>query len=121
MDLFRVGIISFLLISLSAVCSGLNLALMSLDVADLKRKAKLGNKAAKRVLPLRRNGHLSLASILLTNVAVVSATSLVLEHEFNGLIAGVASTILIVIFGEVLPQAGLLNGLSASLTVSRQS
>lgn len=105
MNLIRVGGISFVLILLSALCSGLNLALMSLDVSDLRRKSRLGNKAAKRILPLRRNGHLSLASILLTNVAVVSALSLVLENEFNGLIAGVASTILIVIFGEVLPQA----------------
>lgn len=78
---------------------------MSLDVSDLKRKAKLGNVAAKRLLPLRRKSHLTLAAILLTNVAAVSATSLVLESEFNGLIAGAASTILIVIFGEIFPQA----------------
>lgn len=105
MDLLRVGLFSFGFICMSAVCSGLNLSLMSLDIADLKRKSKLGNKAANRVLPLRQNSHLSLASILLTNVAVVSATSLVLEHEFNGLVAGLISTLLIVIFGEVLPQA----------------
>jgi metal transporter CNNM len=93
------------LIGMSAVCSGLNLSLMSLDVSDLERRAKNGNKRARKVLPLRRNSHLSLASILLLNVAVVSAISLVLENRFNGLIAGVASTILIVIFGEIFPQA----------------
>lgn len=92
-------------IGMSAVCSGLNLSLMSLDVSDLERRARHGNKQAKRVLPLRKNSHLSLASILLTNVAVVSATSLTLEHRYNGLIAGVASTLLIVVFGEILPQA----------------
>jgi CBS domain containing-hemolysin-like protein len=94
-----------LLVGLSALCSGLNVALMSLDVADLRRKAKLGDKTAKRVLPLRRNSHLTLAGILLTNVGAVSATSLVLEHQFNGVIAGVVSTLLIVIFGEIFPQA----------------
>jgi metal transporter CNNM len=78
---------------------------MSLDLADLKRKAHLGNDYAKRVLPLRKNSHLSLASILLTNVGVISTTSLVLEHSFNGLIAGIGSTLLIVVFGEVVPQA----------------
>jgi metal transporter CNNM len=93
------------LIGLSAICSGLNLSLMALDVPDLKRKARSGNAAAKRILPLRKNSHLSLASILLTNVAVISTTSLILEHRFNGLIAGAASTLLIVIFGEILPQA----------------
>ena len=94
-----------LLVGMSAICSGLNLSLMSLDVSDLERKARHGNKAARRVLPLRRNSHLSLASILLGNVAVISATSLVLEHHFSGLIAGITSTLLIVVFGEILPQA----------------
>jgi metal transporter CNNM len=97
--------IVFCLIAFSAVCSGLNIALMSLDVNDLQRKAKLGNALARRVLPLRKNSHLSLAGILLSNVAAVSATSLVLEGQFNGLIAGIASTLLIVVFGEVVPQA----------------
>jgi len=100
------------LVLFSAVCSGLNIALMSLDLPDLRRKAKLGNRQAARVLPLRRNSHLSLAAILLTNVAAVSATSLVLDHALgernhalNGLFAGIISTLLIVIFGEILPQA----------------
>lgn len=93
------------LVTLSAVCSGLNVALMSLDIADLKRKKKLGSVSAARVLPLRINGHLSLASILLTNVAVISATSLVIGNQFNGLVAEVTSTLLIVVFGEVFPQA----------------
>jgi len=94
-----------LLVLFSAICSGLNIALMSLDLSDLRRKAKLGNPYAKRVLPLRKRTHLSLAGILLTNVATVSATSLFLESAFNGLIAGIASTLLIVIFGEIFPQA----------------
>jgi metal transporter CNNM len=78
---------------------------MSLDLAELERKAKLGNKHARRVLPLRKNSHLTLAGILLTNVGAVSATSLVMEHELNGIIAGLLSTLLIVIFGEIFPQA----------------
>jgi len=78
---------------------------MSLGTADLRRKAKIGNKDASRVLPLRKNSHLSLAAILLTNVAAVSATSLVLENFTGGLLAGVISTLLIVIFGEIMPQA----------------
>lgn len=94
-----------LLVAASAVSSGLNIAIMSLDLSDLRRKAKLGNRAAKRVLPLRRNAHLTLASILLTNVATVSATSLVLDQRFNGWVAGLIGTLLIVVFGEILPQA----------------
>ncbi|MGH7240783.1 MAG: CNNM domain-containing protein [Candidatus Saccharimonadales bacterium] len=93
------------LIAISAMCSGLNVALMSINLQELKRKAKLGHGDAKRVLPLRQNTHLSLSAILLTNVAAVSASSLVLESVLYGLFAGILSTLLIVIFGEILPQA----------------
>lgn len=94
-----------ILVLFSAVCSGLNIAVMSLDPAELRRKAKLGNRQAQRVLPLRRQTHLTLASILLVNVAAVSANSLVLEQQLNGWLAGILSTLLIVVFGEILPQA----------------
>lgn len=101
-------LIVLVLIGVAAICSGLNVALMALDPNDLRRKAKLEDKAAKRVLPLRRNAHLTLSAILLTNVAAVSATSLVLESIFFGLIAGVLATLLTVIFGEIFPQAYFL-------------
>ena len=96
------------LVGVSAVCSGLNIALMALDPRDLRRKAKLGDKAAKRILPLRTKTHLTLSAILLTNVAAVSATSLVLESVFYGLVAGILATLLTVIFGEIFPQAYFL-------------
>lgn len=94
-----------LLVALAAIFSGLNISLMSLTVDDLKRKAKLGDVRARRVVPLRKNAHLSLAAILFANVAVVSASSLLLEHHFNGWIAGIITTLLMVVFGEVVPQA----------------
>jgi metal transporter CNNM len=78
---------------------------MALDPDDLKRKAKLGNHQAKAVLPLRQRTHLTLASIILANIAAVSATSLVLEQLVDGWIAVTISTLLIVIFGEIIPQA----------------
>ena len=93
------------LLALSAVCSGLNVALISLNLQDLQRKAKLGNVYAKKVLPFRKKTHLTLAAILLTNVAAVSATSLVIESVLFGLAAGIITTLLIVTFGEILPQA----------------
>jgi len=98
-------LIVLVFVAVSAVCSGLNVSLMALDPADLKRKAKLGNPAARSVLPLRRNTHLTLAAILLTNVAAVSATSLILESVFYGLVAGIIATLVTVIFGEIFPQA----------------
>ena len=94
-----------LFVGVSALASGLNIALMSLSLPELRRKASLGNHMAKKVLPLRQNTHLTLAAILLTNMAAVSATSLVLESLFYGVIAGTIATLLIVVFGEILPQA----------------
>ncbi len=108
MEVLNITLEVILLVGLSAICSGLNVSLMSLDVNDLKRKAKSGNNKAKKVLPFRRDSHLSLVSILLTNVMVISVTSLTLEHHFNGFIAAGASTLLIVIFGEMFPQAFFL-------------
>ena len=108
MEVLNITLEVILLISLSAICSGLNVSLMSLDLADLKRKARSGNAKAKKVLPFRKDSHLSLVSILLTNVLVISVTSLTLEHHFNGVIAAAASTLLIVIFGEMFPQAFFL-------------
>lgn len=105
MNLPVIIIVVVLLVLFSAVCSGLNIAVMAMDIGDLRRKAKLGNRQAARVLPLRQQTHLTLASILLANVAAVSATSLVLNQRVNGWIAGIVSTLLIVMFGEILPQA----------------
>lgn len=93
------------LVGFSAVCSGLNIGIVSLHEAEIGRKAALGNIAARRILPFRKNLHLTLSAILLSNVAAISGTSLVLENRYNGLVAEVAATLLIVIFGEVMPQA----------------
>lgn len=92
-------------IIMSAICSGLNVALMSLDPYELKRKSKLGNKHAQKVYPFRKNAHLSLASILLVNVAFASAAAIILGNTLNGFVAAALSTILLVIFSELLPQA----------------
>ena len=89
----------------AAVCSGLNVALMSLGLADLRRLSAIGDNKAKKVLPLRQNSHLSLAGILFTNVAANSAVAIYLNQYLIGLLAGLISTILLVIFGEILPQA----------------
>ncbi len=94
-----------MLVLFSAIFSGLNITIMALDLNDLKRKVKLGNAQAKRVLPLGKRLHLTMSAILLSNIATVSATSLVLDQRLNGWLAGAVSTLLIVVFGEVFPQA----------------
>lgn len=93
-------------IGFSAIFSGLNIAMMSLSLPELKRQKEAGSRRARKVYPLRKNIHLTLTAILMGNVGAVSATALVLEKGVgNGLIAGVVSTLLLVVFGELLPQA----------------
>ncbi len=90
---------------MAAICSGLNISLVSLDPQELGRKAKLGEPKAKAIYPFRKNIHLSLASILLSNVAFASSAAIILGDAFNGFVAAAISTLLLVIFSELLPQA----------------
>jgi metal transporter CNNM len=101
--------VTFLLVLIfiigSAICSGLNIAIMSLKTKELERQMKLGSKRAKRVYDLRKNAHLTLAAILLSNVGFNSATALVLGDAFSGIVAGILTTLLLVTFAELMPQA----------------
>lgn len=105
MDILILVIEVIILVGIAAICSGLNVAFMSLNLADLKRKAKLGGTYAKWLVPLRKNAHLTLAAILLTNVAAASLTPLVIDSRLSGVWAVVISTLSLTIFAEIMPQA----------------
>ncbi len=98
-------LIVIILVIMSGLFSGLTLGLFSLNPSSLERKIKLGNKQAEKVYKIRKNGNLLLCTLLLGNVAVNSALAIFLGSVAPGLIAGLISTGLIVIFGEILPQA----------------
>ena len=98
-------LIVFILIIFSALFSGLTLGLMSLSAQELKRKASLGDKDAKKVYPIRSKGNLLLCTLLVGNVAINSAIAIFLGSIASGVAAGLIATGLIVIFGEILPQA----------------
>jgi metal transporter CNNM len=98
-------IIITVLIFFSALFSGLTLGLMGLDKYELKRKVELGNADAQKVYPLRKQGNLLLTTLLVGNVAVNAALSIFLGSIASGLVAGVVATVLIVIFGEIIPQS----------------
>jgi metal transporter CNNM len=94
-----------ILIVLSGLFSGLTLGLYSIDKTQLVRKTELGDKKAARVLRVRSRGNLLLVSLLLGNVAVNAAISIILGNLASGVVAGIIATGLIVIFGEIIPQA----------------
>lgn len=95
----------FLLLLMSALFSGLTLGVFSLNKEDLKRKADLGDIRARKIHELRENGNLLLCTLLIGNVMVNSALSIFLGSITSGVVAGVVATLLIVIFGEIVPQA----------------
>ncbi len=78
---------------------------MSLGPHTLKRKKELGDKQAAKVYEIRKNGNLLLVTLLLGNVAVNSILAIYLGSITVGLVAVVASTSLITLFGEIIPQA----------------
>lgn len=98
-------VIVIILILFSALFSGLTLGFFSLNKDDLKRKAELGGKRAKRIYQVRENGNLLLTTLLIGNVAVNSALSIFLGSIASGFVAGLIATALIVVFGEIIPQA----------------
>jgi metal transporter CNNM len=98
-------LIILILILFSALFSGLTIGFLGLDKTELARKSKLGNKKAAKIITIRKNGNFLLVVLLLGNVLVNSILSVFLGDKFSGLVAVVASTALIVVFGEILPQA----------------
>lgn len=105
MDNIIVIILAAFLIFLSAAFSGLNIGLMMVRPEELKRKARQGDPIAEKVYHYRKNGNYLIVCILLSNVAVISILSLLLESVVGGIIAGLLTTVLVTAFGEILPQA----------------
>lgn len=78
---------------------------MSLSPHELKRKIASGDTRAKRIYGVRKQGNRLLVTLLVGNVAAISTLSLFLESITDGVMAGLLTTFLITVFGEIIPQA----------------
>lgn len=105
-----IGALTFL----SQVFTGLNIGLMSLDTAQLQVLIDVPNKDeaavqaakhARKILPLRRRGNLLLCTILLGNTAVNALMAVFLGGVAGGLLGWLITTVIIVLFCEILPQS----------------
>ncbi|CEP64526.1 Mam3p LALA0_S12e00870g [Lachancea lanzarotensis] len=103
--------ISVLLVLLGGVFAGLTLGLMGQDEVYLKVISSSGSpgeqKSALRVLKLISKGkHWVLVTLLLSNVITNETLPIVLDRCLGGgWQAVVSSTVLIVVFGEIIPQS----------------
>ncbi|KAF0305650.1 Metal transporter CNNM4 [Amphibalanus amphitrite] len=97
------------LLCLSGLFSGLNLGLMALNITELKLVLSTGTDSekgwARTIIPVRNHGNYLLCTLLLGNVLVNSSLTILLDELTSGIVAVIGSTLGIVIFGEIVPQA----------------
>ncbi|KAI9246934.1 hypothetical protein BDA99DRAFT_260502 [Phascolomyces articulosus] len=100
----------FALVICSGIVAGLTLGLMSQDATNLAILSAAGTakqqKHAARIMPIRKNGHLLLTALLLTNTVLNETLPILCDGLFGkGYVAVIISTALIVLFSEIIPQA----------------
>lgn len=103
-------LVIFGLVILGGIFAGLTLGLMGLDMVNLQVLSSSGNEEERRnantVLRLLERGrHWVLVVLLLGNVIVNETLPVFLSEFGSGLSAVILSTVLIVIFGEIVPQS----------------
>ena len=89
----------------SAIFSGLNLAIFSISKLRLEVEAAGGNRDASGLLALRKDSNLTLATVLWGNVTINVLLTLLSDSVLAGIGAFVFSTVVITLFGEIIPQA----------------
>ncbi|KAJ1646126.1 hypothetical protein LPJ64_002364 [Coemansia asiatica] len=99
-----------ILVLAGGLLAGLTLGLMSLDETNLHILATSGTplqqKYAKRIQPIRKNGHWLLVTLLLGNTVINETLPIVMDSILGGgVMAILVSTASIVVFGEILPQS----------------
>jgi metal transporter CNNM len=102
---FFIWIAIALCIAQSAFFSGLNLAIFSISRLRLEVEAADGNRNAIRLLGLRRDSNLTLATILWGNSATTVLLTLLSDSVLTGIAAFIFSTFAITFLGEIIPQA----------------
>ncbi|MBQ3197320.1 MAG: gliding motility-associated protein GldE [Alistipes sp.] len=107
------GVVMVLLLTLSALVSGSEVAFFSLTPQDLQQMREKGDSRDKTILGLLSNVDTLLATILVTNnlvnIGIVIISSNIMDalfefHRFEFLFKTVLVTFLLLLFGEILPK-----------------
>jgi metal transporter CNNM len=105
MDPTLTWIVIGLCLTHSAMFSGLNLAYFAVGRLELEFQAKKGDRNAAKVLRLRKDSNFLLVTILWGNVGINVLLALLSGSVMAGVAAFLFSTVVITIFGEIIPQA----------------
>ncbi|GJZ28962.1 DUF21 domain-containing protein [Tanacetum coccineum] len=114
------------LVAFAGLMSGLTLGLMSLSLLDLEVLIKAGQpndrKNAEKIMPIVKNQHLLLCTLLICNAVAMEALPIFLDSILLPWTAILISVTLVVAFGEIIPQAvcsryGLAIGAKLSIIV----
>ncbi|CAI9786252.1 unnamed protein product [Fraxinus pennsylvanica] len=104
----HIAVIVFLVV-FAGLMSGLTLGLMSLSLVDLEVLAKSGTpkdkKYAAKIMPVVKNQHLLLCTLLICNAAAMEALPIFLDSLITAWGAVLISVTLILLFGEIIPQS----------------
>ena len=94
---------------LAAIASGLTLGVCSLDTLKLQTKAETGTKLEKAaslsLLPLLKNRHQLLCTLLILNSIANEALPIFLDEVVPSYVAVILSVTFILLFGEIIPAA----------------
>ncbi|KDP35906.1 hypothetical protein JCGZ_09878 [Jatropha curcas] len=104
----NIVVIVFLVV-FAGLMSGLTLGLMSMSTVDLEVLAQSGTpndrKHAAKILPVVKNQHLLLCTLLICNAAAMEALPIFLDSLVTAWGAILISVTLILLFGEIIPQS----------------
>ncbi len=110
-NFFTLLIVIILLLALSAMNSGLEMALASVNRIRIKSKAENGDKKAIKIMNLIENYESSSTTIIVFNnivnillASVASSFFLSIAPKYGVLLSTIIMTILILIFGEIVPK-----------------
>ncbi|KAJ3008517.1 hypothetical protein HKX48_008488 [Thoreauomyces humboldtii] len=102
--------LTIIMVLVGGVFAGLTIGIMSLDTTNLEILRNSGSPSerahAKKIEPIRKHGHWVLTTLLLGNVVINEALPLLFDSLVGGgVYAVIISTALVVLFGEIIPNA----------------
>ncbi|KAL8230847.1 hypothetical protein R6Q57_000625 [Mikania cordata] len=111
------------LVAFAGLMAGLTLGLMSLGLVDLEVLIQSGRprdrKHASKIFPVVKNQHLLLCTLLIGNSLAMESLPIFLDKLVPSWAAVLISVTLILMFGEILPQAVCTRyGLTVGATVA---